>query len=220
VKGSTIARFYIGTFNEPLTRQQRPTSYPPAFVNNALMPDPSVALLPAPAYPIKRLPSLRPRPQSPQQNTNLISSTTQLPYPPKPAPIPHQTNHLTLFNIGLSGWTAAVEVLEPVAPSFWAAGAIANLYNKALADCANFIALGSAPLPHGGTFRIGAIELAFEGNAAVPWELIKSLVGVLYEWVVRGHVSTYTLWITNGAQVFRFILRVGPDSPWGPRGPP
>jgi len=85
------------------------------------------------------------------------------------------------FNLGVTGWTAAFELFEPVAPSFWAAGAIANLYNKAIADCTNFIALGSAPLPHGGTFRIGEIELAFEGNAAVPWELMKSLIGVLYE---------------------------------------
>jgi len=124
------------------------------------------------------------------------------------------------FNLGLSGWTAAVELFEPVAPSFWAAGAIANLYNKAIADCTNFIALSTAPLPHGGTFRIGEIELAFEGNAPVPWEVMKSLIGVLYEWTNRGHVSTYTLWITNNIQVFRFILRVGPGSPWGPRGPP
>jgi len=124
------------------------------------------------------------------------------------------------FDLGLPGWTAAVELFEPVAPSFWAAGAIANLYNKAIADCTNFIALSTAPLPHGGTFRIGEIELAFEGNAPVPWEVIKSLIGVLYEWANRGHVSTYTLWITNNIQVFRFILRVGPGSPWGPRGPP
>lgn len=124
------------------------------------------------------------------------------------------------FSLGLPGWTASVELHEPVAPSFWAAGAIANLYNKAIADCANFIALSTAPLAHGGTFRIGEIELAFEGNAPVPWELIKSLLGVVYEWANRGHVSTYTLWITNHTQVFRFILRVGPGSPWGPRGPP
>ncbi len=124
------------------------------------------------------------------------------------------------FHLGLSGWIAAVELFEPVAPSFWAAGAIANLYNKAIADCTNFIALSTAPLPHGGTFRIGELELAFEGNAPVPWEVIKSLIGVLYGWANRGHVSTYTLWITNNIQVFRFILRVGPGSPWGPRGPP
>ncbi len=124
------------------------------------------------------------------------------------------------FNLGLSGWTAAVELFEPVAPSFWAAGAIANLYNKAIADCTNFIALSTAPLAHGGTFRIGEIELAFEGNVPVPWVMIKSLLGVLYEWAKRGNVSTYTLWITNNIQVFRFILRVGPGSPWGPRGPP
>lgn len=147
---------------------------------------------------------------------------------PTSSAIPHYLPVRTLakrapspwFPLGLSGWTAAVELFEPVAPSFWAAGAIANLYNKAIADCANFIALSTAPLPHGGAFRIGEIELAFEGSSPVPWEVIKLLIGTLYEWAKRGNVNTYTLWITNNIQVFRFILRVGPGSPWGPRGPP
>lgn len=120
----------------------------------------------------------------------------------------------------IPGWSAAIENFLPVAPSLFAAGAIAKLYNSILADCANLISSTAAPLVHGGVFHIGALEFAFEGNAPVPWEIIQGLVQSLYQLTSKGYINTFVMWITNNVQVFRFILRVGPGSPFGARGPP
>ena len=118
------------------------------------------------------------------------------------------------------GWSAAIEDYLPVAPSLYAAGAIAKLYTSIITDCTNFAAQNTAPLPNGGIFHIGALEFAFEGNSPVPWEVIRGLVLTLYQLTARGFINTYTMWLTNNVQVYKFILRVGPGSPYGARGPP
>ena len=117
------------------------------------------------------------------------------------------------------GWSAALEEYLPVAPTIFAAGAIAKLYKAIIGDCARFAAQNAAPLAH-GIFRTGALEFAFEGNAPVPWAVIEGLVQLMYAFTSKGYVNTYTVWITNSQLAFRFILRVGPGSPFGPRGPP
>ena len=117
------------------------------------------------------------------------------------------------------GWSAAIEEYLPVAPTIFAAGAIAKLYKAIIGDCAEFVAQNTAALSH-GIFRIGALEFAFEGNAPVPWPLIEGLVRSMYAFTIKGYANTYTVWITNTQLAFRFILRVGPGSPFGQRGPP